>query len=128
MNQVPPHHHHHLHNPAEFVDGHNEAKLVMLGLTAAALAGPIGWIAAGGAGAAAGIAWLRSRARERSLDTSHLSNLLAVEPDADGLTDDQLHGLGHFLSEHPWLSELSAEQADNFPFPRDWIVQAPSDD
>jgi hypothetical protein len=77
----------------------------MVGLGVAAAAGSIGWIVADDVGAAAGVAWLIARAREMPVSTSHLSSLLAVEPGADGLTDDQLHGLGQYLSENPFLLE-----------------------
>jgi hypothetical protein len=85
MHHLHHQHHHHVHNPAEHVEGHDGAKLALLGLGASAAFGPIGLIVYGGLGATAlGAAWLIARARDRSMDTSYLSNLLAVEPDADG--------------------------------------------
>jgi hypothetical protein len=111
--------------------GHNEdfippgLKLTGLGI-ALALTGPVGAIIAAGAGSVAGAAWLIARARERSVDTSHLSNLVAVEPGADRLTDDQMLGLDRFLSEHPFLLELN-ERAANRQDP-DWPFKVFPDD
>ena len=131
MNNVH-HQHHHLHNPAEHVEGHNEAKLALLGLGAAAAFGPIGLIVAGGVGATAlGTAWLIARARARSLDTSNLSRLLAVDLNADRLSDDQMRSLAGYLSEYPFLFEPDDERVDNSAFLRrnwNWLDRASSDD